>query len=105
MLFVTRIALLKYRFNLPGFELAPSIRSAQQEFDNELGRTLDAMADRLEGKPAETVNFDDSAKHLEEAIETYSSTPSVQPHTAELATFIALSRRVQDLTRSLEKEV
>jgi multidrug resistance protein MdtO len=105
MLFVTRIALLKYRFNLPGFELAPSIRSAQQEFDNELGRTLDAMADRLDGKPTETFNFDDSAKHLEEAIDKYSSGLSLQPHTAELATFTALSRRVQSLTRSLEKEI
>ena len=52
-LFVTRIALLKYRLQLPGFELPDPARVAQQEFDDRLARMLDGMADRMEGKPPE----------------------------------------------------
>jgi hypothetical protein len=32
--FVTRIALLKYRLQIPGFELPKAVRLAQQEFDD-----------------------------------------------------------------------
>jgi hypothetical protein len=36
LLYVTRPALLKYRFQLPGFELPQAVRLAQLEFDNRL---------------------------------------------------------------------
>ncbi len=48
-LFMTEIALLKYRLNLPGFELPESVRRSQQEFDNQLAKMLDGMASRIEG--------------------------------------------------------
>jgi multidrug resistance protein MdtO len=50
LIFLTRIALWKYRLQLPGFELPESVRQAQREFDNELAMTLEGMADRMEGK-------------------------------------------------------
>jgi hypothetical protein len=37
LLFLTRIALLKYRLQLPGFELPEPVRLAQEEFDSRLG--------------------------------------------------------------------
>ena len=53
MLFITRITLWRYRMRFPGFDLPEPIWRAQLEFDHELAKTLDAMADRFEGKPAE----------------------------------------------------
>jgi multidrug resistance protein MdtO len=54
MLFITRIALWKYRMRLPGFELPENISLAQRAFDEEVAKTLDTMAHRFEGKPVAT---------------------------------------------------
>jgi multidrug resistance protein MdtO len=60
-LFLTRIVLLKYRLQLPGFELPEAVRVAQQEFDDNLAKMLDGMAERMEGKASqEKDNFEDS---------------------------------------------
>ena len=70
-LFVTRIALVKYRLQLPGFELPEPARVAQQEFDNRLARMLDGMADRMEGKPPQgTDRFEDAFERLEQTVRT-----------------------------------
>ena len=58
IILVTRAALLKYRYGLPGFELPSELRAAQQEFDEALAETLEAMADRLDGKAQEGVKND-----------------------------------------------
>jgi multidrug resistance protein MdtO len=50
MLFLTRIALWKYRARLPGFELSQPIATAQREFDAGLANVLDGIADRMEGR-------------------------------------------------------
>ena len=49
MLFITRVALLKYRLQLPGFELPQRVDLAQQEFDEHLAVALDGIADRFKG--------------------------------------------------------
>ena len=49
-IFIARATLIKYRLNLPGFELPAPIRAAQASFDEEIARLLDSMADRLEGR-------------------------------------------------------
>jgi len=49
-LFIARIALLKYRLRLPGFEAPEPIRQAQKDFDIRFAERLDNMADRLSGK-------------------------------------------------------
>jgi multidrug resistance protein MdtO len=70
-LFVTRLALVKYRLQLPGFELTEPARVAQQEFDNRLAGMLDGMADRMEGKPTEgTDRFEDAFERLEQTVRT-----------------------------------
>ena len=105
MIFVTRIALLKYRLQLPGFELPEAVRVAQQEFDNRLAGTLDGMADRLEGKAPEVrVNIEDSLERLEQTIRT-SCSEEPQEMPARLQTFLALSRRIESLTASQDKEI
>jgi multidrug resistance protein MdtO len=52
-LFLMRIASLKYRLQLPGFELPEAIRLWQREYDNRSADILSDMADRIEGKAPE----------------------------------------------------
>jgi multidrug resistance protein MdtO len=50
VLFIMQIAEWKYRAQLPGFELPELIAVKQREFDDRLAESLDAMADRVEGR-------------------------------------------------------
>jgi multidrug resistance protein MdtO len=85
-LFVTRITLLKYRLQLPGFELPEALHVAQQEFEDRLAGILDGMANRLEGKASqEKDNFEDSVERLEQTL--------------------ALSRSIESVTMSLGEEI
>jgi len=105
-LFVTRIALLKYRLQLPGFELPDSARVAQQEFDDRLARMLDGMADRMEGKPTEgTDRFENAFESLEQTVRTCCLEGPQKLPTAEMQTFLALSRSIENVTISLAKEI
>jgi len=105
-IFVTRTALLKYRLQLPGFELPEAVRVAQQEFDNRLAETLDGMAGRMEGKAPETKeNLEESLERLEQTIRTCCSEQPQDVLAARLQTFLPLSSRIQELTMSLSKEI
>jgi multidrug resistance protein MdtO len=106
MIFVMRITLLKYRFQLPGFELPEAICVAQQEFDDRLAEMLEGMADRIEGKaPEGKVNLEDSFERLEREIRTCCLEEPQEALAAQLQTFLALSRRIESLTISLDKEI
>ena len=105
-LFLTRIALLKYRLQLPGFELPEALRVGQQEFDDNLAKMLDGMADRMEGKaPEGTDNLEHSFESLEQTVRSCCSEGPQELPTAELRTFLALSRNIESLTMSLSKEI
>jgi multidrug resistance protein MdtO len=105
-LFVTGIALLKYRLQVPGFELPQAVRVAQQAFDNQLAKTLDGMANRIDGQtPGARDNFDDSFERLEQTIQTCCSEAPQGLLTAELQTFLALSRSAESVMSSLDKEI
>jgi multidrug resistance protein MdtO len=105
MLFLTRIALWKYRVQLPGFELPKPVAMAQQEFDHHLATTLDGMADRMEGKSSEgSDNFRRSVKSLDQTIRTYYSGKSHEV-AAQFGAFLSLSRRIESLTLSLDEEM
>jgi multidrug resistance protein MdtO len=105
-LFVTRIALVKYRLQLPGFELPEPARVAQQQFDDRLARMLDRMADRMEGKPPkETDRFEDAFERLEQTVRHCCSEGPQELLTAEMQAFLALSRSIENVTISLDKEI
>ena len=105
-LFVTAIALLKYRLQLPGFELPETVRVAQQEFDDQLAKMLDGMANRIDGEPTRTLdNFEDSFQRLEQTIQTCCSETTPKPLVAELRTFLALSSSMESVAMSLYKEM
>ena len=105
MLFLTRITLFKYRLNLPGFELPQTIASTQNNFDNDLADTIDAMANRVEGKSAQSSGeINKSLKQLEGTVDGWveESQPKLTP---ELRTFMALSRRIEALAASLNNDI
>jgi multidrug resistance protein MdtO len=105
MLFLTRMALWKYRVQLPGFELPKPVAMAQQEFDQQFATTLDGMADRMEGKTSEgSDNFRRSVKSLDQTIRTYYSGTSHEV-AAQFGVFLSLFRRIESLTLSLDEEM
>ena len=102
-LFLIRIALLKYRLQLPGFELPEAVHAAEQEFDDRLAGILDHRANRLEGKGLqEKVDLTASFKRLEETIRSAAGPGQVL--TTELQTFLALSRGIESIAMSLNEE-
>jgi multidrug resistance protein MdtO len=107
MLFVTRIALLKYRLQLPGFELPENVSVAQREFDDELANTLETIADRFEGKATgmRESGLEDRFKHLEQTVQTFGLTEWQGTRPVRLETFVTLSRRMEQLASSLDGEV
>jgi multidrug resistance protein MdtO len=71
LLFVTEIALWKYRARLPGFELPHSGGAAQRAFADELAQTLEAIADRIEGQPSQVIHVEESFARGESAVRNY----------------------------------
>jgi len=91
---------------LPGFALPRPIQSAQKEFDEEFARTLEAMATRLEGKPAGgRDDFDMSLQHLEQIAEAYAATQPSAMLAAGLGSCLARNRRISAVTCALLQEI
>ena len=106
ILFLTRIALWKYRAQLPGFELPEAIQAAQLEFDYELARKLDQIANRMDSKAGSEEEIRQNLLDgLERTIQTHSSdetSPSLAPQCQAL---LRLCRTSESLTISLDKEL
>jgi len=106
LLFLMGTTWLKYRLQLPGFELPEGLTEAQLEFDDEFARTLESMADRFEGKRStRKVEFENSFKRLERNIQACYSRDSSQQVIAQLQTFQSLCLRIGSLTIALDNEI
>jgi multidrug resistance protein MdtO len=106
MLFVLRIALLKYRLRLPGFELPDAVLTAQQEFDDGTARELEKMADQMEGGPPRSpVSLGELLDRLEDTIRACSSDEHAPASAGPLQTLISLSRTTEGLMNSLDREL
>ena len=106
LLFLIRIALLKYRLQLPGFELPEAVRLAQEEFDNRLAKMLDGMADRMEGKgPEARENLEDCFERLQQTTVTCCPELPKEALATPLQTFLPLSGRIEGLTNALDEEI
>jgi multidrug resistance protein MdtO len=106
ILFLTRIALWKYRAHLPGFELPGAVRAAQQDFDGQLASRLDAMADRIEGKASERKDsLEGTLEGLEDAVRSGSAKAPQALLAAQVQTFLALSCSIENVTLSLDNEI
>jgi len=105
-LFLTRMALLKYRLQLPNFELPTEVLAAQQEFDSQSAKTLGAIADRVEGKsPAQKGDLEQSFSHLEQAASGADSQQSHGVLDSRVRTLLVLSDRSKKLTVWLDESV
>ncbi len=106
VIFITRIALLKYRLRISGFELPENVLVAQQEFDEWLAQLLDGMADRLDGKaPRQNESQASQIAPLEKAIQLVPPEQADAAFSAQMQTFLSLSRNIESLTTSLDKEI
>ena len=106
MLFLTRIALYKYRLQLPGFELPPEVRASQTEFDSRLAAILELIANRLENTaPQEDHDFRSEFERLESTVQACCMEEIHQSQTIDLETFLSLSRTAEGLVISLANEI
>jgi multidrug resistance protein MdtO len=102
MLFIMRVALWRYRVRVSGFELPAPVDTAQQEFDEALADVMDGMADRSEGKTSQGKDdFEDAFEGLERTVRSYCCEGPQGLLAPELQAFLALSRRIADLTTSV----
>jgi multidrug resistance protein MdtO len=106
MLFVGCVALLKYRLQLPGFELPEQVRLAQRELEESLARTVDAMAARLLGEVSERAQSLDAAlARLRDSVQILASNEAQGALTAHATTLLSLSERITKLALSVAKDV
>jgi multidrug resistance protein MdtO len=104
--FIARIALLKYRLQLPGFELPVTIQAAQREFDERLASTLESIAERLAGRTQQPKAGPGTLfSPLEHAVQDCYSSEPPENVAAPLRTFLTLCFRIDTLVRSLDQEV
>ena len=69
-----RIASLKYRLQLPGFELPETVRLRQQAYDDHSAHMLEQMADRIEhDTPYASNTVEESHELLNRAMEAIHS--------------------------------
>jgi hypothetical protein len=105
-LFVMLNASLKYRLQLPGFELPERVRLLQQSYDEHSARMLEEMADRIEGDAApETNSVDNSQELFNKTIEGLQGEESSQLPPGRAESLITLLRGIDRLTTSLATEV
>ena len=106
LLFLTEIALWKYRAQLPGFELPDAIRAAQREFDDQSATMLDAFANTLEGKAADqNAGLRERFERLEHAVNNYRLKQPQKSLEPQIETFLQFSTRLKDLAILLDRQI
>jgi multidrug resistance protein MdtO len=104
--FLARIALLKYRFRLPGFELHDPIVAAQRAFDTGIAQRLEWIAGRLQGKLAPADEKQTGLlPMLEKTIQDCCPDEPPGSLAARVNSFVRLCQRVESLVSSLEREI
>jgi multidrug resistance protein MdtO len=105
-LFLTRMALLKYRLQLPNFKLPGEVLAAQQELDSQSAKALDAIADRVEGKSSvQKEDLEQSFSDLEQAASGADWQQSHSSLDPRVRTLLVLSDRIRKLTMWLDESV
>jgi multidrug resistance protein MdtO len=106
VLFMMRIASLKYRLQLPGFELPEAVQVTQQEYDSQSARVLEDLANRIEGSSRQGRSMSGgSFEHLEERLRALSVEEERSIGEAHIPSFLTLLRGIDGLTTSLAEEI
>lgn len=100
-LFLTQVALWKYRAKLPAYELPEPVRLAQRKFDDQTALMLDAIADQVEGKaPGQKTDLTSALANLDLAIQAFRSEHPQDALAPQIQTYIPLSARAESLATS-----
>jgi len=103
VLFIMQIAEWKYRVQLPGFELPEAIAVEQREFDDRLAESLDAMADRIEGRSTGVQQtLQEARARLERTIQGYRPKGTSEGRYDAL---LLLGRKIESSILSLTNEI
>ncbi len=105
VIFITRIALLKYRLRLAGFELPESVLLAQGAFDVALARRMEEVADLLQGKESQQQVRAPLLDVVESSIREYRAGESDPVMALRLDSLLHLCARIDSLVISLVSEI
>jgi multidrug resistance protein MdtO len=101
IVFVTRIALLRYLLRLPGFEIPDPLLRAQEITDGQLAEKLERLADRMSNKMPSSLATYELAVASSNMSDAKSDT-SMAPH---CRSFLLLSSRMTSMLMSLETDM
>jgi hypothetical protein len=105
-LFLMRSASVKYRLQLPGFELPEAGIGSLQAYDECSAEMLENIADRMEGKTSQEGPVSaDSFALLEQVLESCRTDESRLLLSEHGATFVPLLRDIDRLTSRLANQI
>jgi multidrug resistance protein MdtO len=105
-LFLMRLASLKYRLQLRGFELPEAVRVSQQEYDDRSAAMLEDMADRIEGAARQVGRVPGSSfEDLEQTVQACCAPEAQELPSVPIQSFLALVREIDRLTTALAEEI
>ena len=103
-LFLMRAATLKYRLQLPGFELPAAVIASLQAYDECSAQMLENIAGRIEGKASQGKPAD-SVVLLDQTLESCRADESRLLLSEHGATFVPLIGQIDRLTTRLANEI
>jgi multidrug resistance protein MdtO len=106
LVFITQIAILKYRLQLPGFDLPVRLRKVLRESDIQRAAVLESIADQVAGNMSPTTeSVYSSTEVLEQTVR--SSLPPGTPgrYARDFQSLLSLARRADGLVRVLQEEI
>jgi hypothetical protein len=96
---------LKYRLQLPGFELPESVRLRQKVYDEASARLLEQTADRIEVQPQIASNAGQPEELLKRTLHDAEAEALRQLPAAQAQSFVTLLRQIDALTTCLAAEI
>jgi multidrug resistance protein MdtO len=105
-LFVMRMASLRYRLRVPGFEVPETVRRSQEAYDELCARALEQMADQVDGRErSDADQGEQSAAIREDALRNTEREIRRELSPAQAQSFVTLLEAIDVLTTSLIGEM
>ena len=105
-LFVMRITAVRYRLQVPGFELPDSVRLRLQAYDEASAQTLEEMADRIENwVPSTASGAKESRELLNRTLHDAEAEASRELPATRAQSFVSLLHEIDTLTNCLAAEI
>jgi multidrug resistance protein MdtO len=106
VLFLMRIASLKYRLQLPGFEMPDSVRLSQQAYDEASARMLEEIADKFEGREHQIGSgAEDLGELIHRKLQDVEAEAKKELPAAQAHSFVTLLSQIDGLTTSLAGQI